>query len=231
MKTFVKIMLCVCISVYMAGCDGIDKYYKGYLEGGPILYIGKVDSVKVFAGHERLMLQWLKRQDPRAQKAIVSWANGTQQIEVDLTPKDPNERYVQTIISSLSPGLYTFKIVTYDNKGNSSIPVEALGNVYGDDFGEYLKVRPHISFDPETGLLRFKKNTADRSFVETEITYYKIGESEPVTVTLGKSETDIVLVDYDSTHEIAYRGVHQPEENSIDYYYSEYLVIPAVDIP
>ena len=41
----------------LASCDGMDATYKEFIEEGPIVYIGKVDSLKAYAGRNRAMLE------------------------------------------------------------------------------------------------------------------------------------------------------------------------------
>ena len=45
----------------LASCDGMDATYKEFIEEGPIVYIGKVDSLKAYAGRNRAMLHVLKQ--------------------------------------------------------------------------------------------------------------------------------------------------------------------------
>lgn len=37
----------------LASCDGMDATYKEFIEEGPIVYIGKVDSLKAYAGRNQ----------------------------------------------------------------------------------------------------------------------------------------------------------------------------------
>src|SRR5690606_19138147 len=39
---------------------------------------------------------------------------------------------VSTIIENLSEGSYTFEFITFDNEGNSSLPVDTVGEAFGD---------------------------------------------------------------------------------------------------
>ena len=50
----------------------MDATYKEFIEEGPIVYIGKVDSLKAYAGRNRVMLEWQKLLDPRAKTAKYS---------------------------------------------------------------------------------------------------------------------------------------------------------------
>ena len=71
----------------LASCDGMDATYKEFIEEGPIVYIGKVDSLKAYAGRNRAMLEWQKLLDPRAKTAKIFWENRTRSTELQLTDK------------------------------------------------------------------------------------------------------------------------------------------------
>ncbi|MFA5848964.1 MAG: DUF4998 domain-containing protein [Bacteroidales bacterium] len=225
MKSMIKYIFILFTLSLSFGCAGMDEYYKEHIANGPILYIGKVDSAVAFAGRDRLMIRWMRMQDPRAEKAVISWANRTDSLVVNLGGTD---RYTSVIINNLESGVYSFRIVTYDKNRNSSVPVEILGNVYGDDFEKYLKPRPHTFYSKTTKLIQFKKVTGIPSFVETEISYTKTGMTTPTIVKLSGQETDIILTDCDVTKVISYRGVHLPEPGCIDKFYSKILTIEPI---
>src|SRR5690554_3764805 len=105
MKQLIYILYIVLISLGLFGCNDIDDFYKHHLVDGPILYIGKVDSVETFSGKNRLMLRWIKMKDPRASTAEISWANGTQKQIVDLT--NEKDHYTTVIIDNLETGTYS----------------------------------------------------------------------------------------------------------------------------
>ena len=65
----------------LASCDGMDATYKEFIEEGPIVYIGKVDSLKAYAGRNRAMLEWQKLLDPRAKTAKIFWENRTRYLK------------------------------------------------------------------------------------------------------------------------------------------------------
>ena len=113
----------------LASCDGMDATYKEFIEEGPIVYIGKVDSLKAYAGRNRAMLEWQKLLDPRAKTAKIFWENRTRSTELQLTDK---AGLTQVIVKDLAEGSYVFEVCTYDTHGNSSIMSEVPCTVYGD---------------------------------------------------------------------------------------------------
>lgn len=119
----------------LASCDGMDATYKEFIEEGPIVYIGKVDSLKAYAGRNRAMLEWQKLLDPRAKTAKIFWENRTRSTELQLTDK---AGLTQVIVKDLAEGSYVFEVCTYDTHGNSSIMSEVPCTVYGDVYEKLL---------------------------------------------------------------------------------------------
>ena len=53
MKLFKKLIFIFLSIGALISCDGMDATYKEFIEEGPIVYIGKVDSLKAYAGRNR----------------------------------------------------------------------------------------------------------------------------------------------------------------------------------
>ena len=85
MKLFKKLIFIFLSIGALISCDGMDATYKEFIEEGPIVYIGKVDSLKAYAGRNRVMLEWQKLLDPRAKTAKIFWENRTKSTELQLT--------------------------------------------------------------------------------------------------------------------------------------------------
>ena len=65
MKLFKKLIFIFLSIGALISCDGMDATYKEFIEEGPIVYIGKVDSLKAYAGRSNgrnYLILVLKRQ-------------------------------------------------------------------------------------------------------------------------------------------------------------------------
>ena len=217
----------------LASCDGMDATYKEFIEEGPIVYIGKVDSLKAYAGRNRAMLEWQKLLDPRAKTAKIFWENRTRSTELQLTDK---AGLTQVIVKDLAEGSYVFEVCTYDTHGNSSIMSEVPCTVYGDVYEKLLfntKVKTAvlkndvltITFAAMVNTSFFKTAvftfaaSLEPTFFGSEITYTSIDGGDK-TVILKAPETQIKIDDF-AGDRIIYRSVYLPEETAIDYFYSE----------
>ena len=217
MKLFKKLIFIFLSIGALISCDGMDATYKEFIEEGPIVYIGKVDSLKAYAGRNRVMLEWQKLLDPRAKTAKIFWENRTKSTELQLTDK---ATLTQVVVEDLAEGSYVFEICTYDTYGNSSIMSEVTCAVYGDVYEKLL-----FNTKVKTAVLKNDVLTVtfaaslEPTFFASEITYMS-SEGKNKTVLLKAPATQVKIDDFAGDH-ITYRSVYLPEETAIDYFYSE----------
>lgn len=217
MRLFKNLTLVLLFIGTLVSCDTMDATYKEFIEDGPIVYIGKVDSLKAYAGRNRTMLEWQKLLDPRAKTAKIFWENRTKSVEVPLID---NTKLIQFVIDGLAEGTYVFEVCTYDTHGNSSIMSEVPCTVYGGVYEKLLfntKVKTAVL---KNGVLTITFATSlESTFLGSEITY-TTSEGENKTVILEVPETQIKIDEFAGSH-ITYRSVYLPERTAIDYFYSE----------
>jgi hypothetical protein len=135
---------------YLSSCYDMESSYKDYVVPNGIVYPQKADSLKVYPGKNRVLLEWLRGIDPRVVSATVYWNNYTDSVVVDVTVYQDTVRY---IIDNLNEYTYTFYIKTRDAAGNVSIQTEATGEAYGDIYLSSLVNRPTNKIYLENGLL------------------------------------------------------------------------------
>ena len=212
MKLFKKLIFIFLSIGALISCDGMDATYKEFIEEGPIVYIGKVDSLKAYAGRNRVMLEWQKLLDPRAKTAKIFWENRTKSTELQLTDK---ATLTQVVVEDLAEGSYVFEICTYDTYGNSSIMSEVPCAVYGDVYEKLL-----FNTKVKTAVLKNDVLTVtfaaslEPTFFASEITYMS-SEGKNKTVLLKAPATQVKIDDFAGDH-ITYRSVYLPEETAIE---------------
>lgn len=214
-KRKMKYLFVWLVPFVVMSCDGMDAYYKEFIEDGPIIYIGKVDSLQSYAGRNRVKLQWKELLDPRAKRAKVFWGNRTDSIEFRMEQAADN----QFFIDGLQEGSYVFQFYTYDEIGNSSIVSETPCNVYGDVFEGLLTNIRITSSKLKDGILTLTlPKVEDETYVGIEITYITSRGEEKI-VMKEVDGTTISIENFDS-NKFVYRSVYLPEDTAIDYFYS-----------
>src|SRR5690242_4212384 len=119
-----------CLIMVMA-CSKMDDYKSKYTQGGPITYAGKMDSVQIFSGRNRVKVTGLFTSDPNIVKYRVFWNSRQDSVEVAVK-RTAGVDTASLIVANLPEGVQSFEIRTYDNAGNSSVPVYMSASVYGD---------------------------------------------------------------------------------------------------
>ncbi|RYE17761.1 MAG: hypothetical protein EOP45_15215, partial [Sphingobacteriaceae bacterium] len=69
--TFLTLLLVTVI----VSCSKSDEYKK-YLENGETFYTGKLDSVKVYSGRNRVKIMGLLPADPKITRCKITWNDG-----------------------------------------------------------------------------------------------------------------------------------------------------------
>lgn len=204
-------------------CTKMDDYKK-YFDKEEIIYIGKPDSLQVFAGRERVKLQWLIISDPKVSSAMIYWSNKTKERKIDIK-RGTGVDTVQTIIEGLNQGFHSFEVFTMDDEGNRSISVFASGMVYGENYEQSLPNRSVEGVKYQIGGNTFINwLLADSTSVGVRLSYKNLG-GENKTLIVKNNETITELYEHDLGTEIKYQTMYKPDSLSIDTFYA-----PVVDV-
>lgn len=215
-------MIVLFITVFaFTACKEMDSTYKEFIVPGGLSYLGKATSPIVYGGHNRVKISWLRGADPNVIKARVFWNNYTDSVEINIPlTKDT----ISVIIDNLPEKPYTFEIRTYDEKGNFSIPVEVLGESFGEKYQAQLLNRPVNSTSEIGKSIRIAWGSADISngAVASEIKYT---DTTGMLRTL-KVATDVNIydiLDYKKGNPYQYRSVFVPGGLAIDTFYTSFV--------
>lgn len=222
---FLAAILTLCVS-----CDGMDAPYEQFIEDGPIIYIGKADSLEAFAGRNRIKLFWQMRNDPRGVEARIYWKDHTDSVKVTL---DRSQKVAECIIDSLQEASYVFEVIIYDKYGHSSLPVEITGEVYGDIYLNYLNPR---SYTKKSGkAVYYNKDTKkwemilnmirDETLVNTEVVYINENGEEKTLSWSDSASYTFTLEGYKEGNPVKYRSCFLPQEGAIDEFWTDYTYL------
>lgn len=136
MKTIFSSLSVFILFALIVGCTGQNDNFDKYLENGERVYIGKLDSVKVFSGINRFKVRvWSS--DRRIERMRIFWGLKSDSVEFEIPPHDRTDSLEFVIDKGTLPlpeRDYVLQFVNYDAYGNNSMITEALTNVYGETF-------------------------------------------------------------------------------------------------
>lgn len=191
----------------ISACKEMDSEYKDFVVPNGLTYPQKADSLKIYPGFNRLKLQWLKPKFPGVKYSMMYWNNFADSIKVDFPA---NSDTVSVIVSDLSEDSYSFYIKNYDEQGIASIPVEATGTPYGENFLIGASDRTYLSAirdNQGNGTIVWGNKTPN--LVYTEVRYMNSLGVEK-TLQVSPEEIESVLPDIDTLASFQYQSVFLP---------------------
>ena len=204
---------------FALGCSRMDDYKK-YLADGPIIYTGRVDSVKTYPGNNRIQLTMLLLSDPKITKVKVYWNNRNDSSVQNIT-RSSGVDTVKFMLTNMAEGSYNFEIYTYDNAGHTSVLVTADGQVYGQNYINSL-------FNRAIKSITYKNR--DTTFLKWfGPSMQTLGQQINYTDSLGvfrnvyapQQDTMTLLYRIKKNSFFNYRTLYKPDVNAIDTFYSQ----------
>jgi hypothetical protein len=170
MKKVTYFIIMALAAGYFFSCTDMDETYKEFLVPNGLTYPQKPDSLKVHAGYNKLRLTWLKAKDPNIERAEIYWNNYLDTLKLNSIP---NGDTVVVDIPVFDENTYTFYVKTFDADGNASIPSEASGAAYGENYVLGTTDRTVVNAlrdDSYNGTVAWGARTADLAYSEVRYT-------------------------------------------------------------
>ncbi|MDD4590682.1 MAG: DUF4998 domain-containing protein [Parabacteroides sp.] len=207
-------------------CSDMNDKHDFYLKDGEILYIGRVDSVKILPGNHRFLLRyWIT--DLRTKDLHIYWNQQRDSLMIpipDHHPSDSMEVLIGGDEKNIPEGNYTFQLVTGDGTGLKSIIFEKLGNVYGEQFSSTLTERfiKSVSYDPDlqTVTVQWGEPSSSRE-IGVEMIYYQGDVKRNLRLSTEEIDAATVIEGINVEKGVAYRTMFLPEPAAIDTFFTD----------
>ncbi len=203
----------------LLGCTKIDETYKKFLKDSDIIYPGRVDSVKVFTGNERIKFNVLLSSDPKIKKIKVFWNSKLDSIEFPVTSSEIGTRK-DLLLPSVKEGSHTFYIYTYNQGGRASIVTEVFSKVYGSEYQKMLKNRGIVDashFSGSTVKINWAFSNPSHGDTKAKIKYEDIAGIIKQTE-VNKDASVTTLEDYKLGKPFFYETFIRPDTTSMDWF-------------
>lgn len=213
------------IVVIISACSKIDDYKEKYMAGGSIIYSGKMDSVMIFSGRNRVKLTGLFTSDPNIVKYRVFTNSRQDSVEVQVK-RTAGVDTANLIISNLTEGTQSFEIRTYDASGNSSVPVFVTANVYGANYQSSLVNRGVADASLQndgSAKITWADVSSDAGVIYMEVKYTDTAGAIHDTILPSVAAglvTNLPAIKLGSTFE--YKTAFLPNPTAIDTFYTDF---------
>jgi hypothetical protein len=199
----------------------MNDLHDGYMTDGEIIYAAKVDSVNVYPGKNRVMLD-VGISSQRLETVRIYWNDYAD--SADIAINNQVGTFSKTL-ANMEERDHIFYLVGFDRFGNRSLPFEVSGSVYGDRFKNRLTSRAILSMNATDESLTVNWGGTPDNAIYSEL-LYKDREGNRHTLRIPLSETSTSLTDWSSID--SSRTAFLPEANALDTLYSEWATTPPV---
>lgn len=233
-------IICSAIIGLAYSCSGMLDNIQPYLDEGETIYVGKLDSLTVYPGKNRVKITGITQYGVNQVKCAISWLNpNTLEAESKEFPVDRQNgnRFFEFMLDNLDEGQYDFSVVTFDREANQSIPNTISTYVYGERYEGSLvnRIIREISSEQiieangnSPWITRINWNiTKNSEMAGCQIEYERSDNSRSILF-VDAEEPVTLLSDFKEKGVLRYTTLYKPEENSLDLFYApeEELILP-----
>ncbi|MCM5528607.1 DUF4998 domain-containing protein [Parasegetibacter sp. NRK P23] len=226
-KYFRKGLFVALAGTMALSCSKMDEYKEKYVPNGEIVYTGKIDSVHMYPGKNRVGFTAFLNNDPRVTMFRVYWGAKADSATFTVKPGELGTAVYKTI-PNVPEGEQSFEFVTFDASGNKSVSLYGSVAAFGTRFQESIsnraikesKLNPQL----ETVVVLGGMDTATKAIL-TEIRYLTVNgdsASTRVPLLLPNTESEGVLPNHKYGSEVLYRTYFLPAKNAIDTFLTPY---------
>ncbi|MDR3246461.1 MAG: hypothetical protein LBT50_08525 [Prevotellaceae bacterium] len=206
---------------YIAGCSEMDDTQREYLDRGEKIYVGKIDSLTVHGGHNRVKITGLMYYAYSAEKCIIRWKTDLVNDSITVSLAGLSAQDTFSVVIALDEGTYQFFVQTYDREGNKSLNEECYGYSYGNQFILQASSKLISQMKPEPSGITLLWNDSEQA-EGVEVVYESNSGDEILKLSGDVRET--VLPDWKIGGYIKSRTALIPETGAIDTLYTDWLV-------
>jgi hypothetical protein len=210
---------------FILSCSKMDDYKSKFMSDGSIHYSGKMDSVNILSGNNRVLLTGLFTSDPNIIKYRVYWNSRQDSIEMPVT-RTSGVDTIKLILPNLPEGTMSFEIRTFDAQGNSSVPIYATSTIFGSNYQNSLINRGISDASMQTdgsSLITWADVSSAAGIQYMEVSYkdsYNIQHDTIINSVLVNQKT--TLPNYKLGSAFQYKTAYLPNATAIDTFFTAY---------
>lgn len=205
-------------ALVVTSCTDWDEFRK-YTEDGEIVYPGKVKSIEILAGKNRVRAIGTLGSDPRVVSMKVFWNDYADSLQLEVTDQMRANGFDEII--EVAEGLKAFTFYTYDEFGNQSISVNSIGVSYGEVYQTKVRNREVSSIHPtdSSTMIIWKAIDTSTGAKYTELSFESDNFDNSSKIYTYSDTTELLGVLSDTT--VYFQTIFIPTSDCIDLFYSD----------
>ena len=217
---YIYIILGLLGTFFWLSCEKMENTYKEFVGDGETVYLQKADSIKTRGGDKRIELSWLIMSDPKVSRYKVFWNNNRDSVENTFVNNEGVDT-LRVMLTDMREDVHSFKIFTYDDKGNSSVAANAIGRVYGDMYQASLLQRAYKSILRDEADMIINWAEADNTVAFVKFEYLDNLKNPKVKIGSRDAKSD-TLKNFLPGGTFKYRTAFLPDSLALDTFYTSY---------
>jgi hypothetical protein len=201
----------------LASCGGMNDNIEEYLARGEVNYLGKVDSVQVTGGRERVRITWQLNSDPRIEDLRVYWNDKDENRDSTVFAVDRSALVngFMSVTLDVPEGYYIFNLYHTGAKGYRSVGKEVTGRAYGSVYQSTLSARQVKSITEFVDRIALAWDLPGDGEARS-VLHYVSAAGEPVELVISPGENRTVLTDYTPNSIYTVTSYYLPEPDAPD---------------
>ncbi len=189
-------------------CDDMNDIQSKFADLDEQVYLGKVDSLKIYPGLGRVKITWYVSADPKIDKTIIYWNMRGDSIVKEFNRNTPGVQKDSIIIEDLPEGSTLFEFRNISSDGEYSLYSMATATVWGTQFGNGLYSRKvtsrNFDFEKSSFELGFSPTFEGDSVVFSQVEY-TTNEGEKKTLRIDRETELVTLSNFTDGGELNFR--------------------------
>ena len=230
MKNLTKMLVSLMVGIIiLTSCDDMNDIQSRFADREEQVYLGKVDSIKIYPGLGRVKITWYVSADPKIDKTIIYWNMRSDSIVKEFNRNTSGVQKDSIIIESLPEGTSLFEFRNMSNDMEFSLFSMSTATVWGTKFGDGLYSRKitaqDFDYENRSFNLGFSPTFKGDSVVYSQIVYTTL-EGEEKKMRIDRDTESILLPDFADGGELHFRTAFFLP-NGIDTVFSNYKIHKA----
>lgn len=208
------------ITASMMSCTRMNDLHDEYLKDGPIVYVGRIDSLRAYAGYNRVKVLYYVT-DPRAKEVCFYWNSRRDSSKFDI-PAHSAAEMLEVEINPIMEGDLAVEAFTYDKKGHRSIKFETPMKIYGDKYVASLVPRGVRSASVADNVLTVSwGGKSSQTEVGINVYYTDVnGAAKVAELSVPDDGGNTTIADVDPSCPITYMTCYMPYSTALDVFQS-----------
>ena len=212
------------LMVLVYSCSNNADDYLKFTEGGAISYTGKIDSLKILPGRDRIKIEGLIISDPKVSELRIYWNTKKDSVVIPINRTSGVDE-ISSVVENLPENIYNFEVKTFDAKGNGSISQYITAQTYGTRYQASLTDRKIVTSKLSSNFsltIDFASMDLTTGAFATEIVYTD-GLDVQHTITVPVTQNQLVIPNYKAGSKFKQRSLFLPVKTSIDTFYTDFV--------